>query len=172
MDVPGSIDLTPADLRGDAGESRSSEQVTIQWAPLLAPTTAPPLPAPQPLPVVTLPRTVTSVSALTKVAAVSHSGRIRDLTLYDAQAWAPAENHANPRDRATRPPHQRTPRPRPPPGTPPSRSPRPAVGWPEGNLTLRSACWPGYYTTATWWSPRVSRSGCAKHEAEEVHARK
>jgi DNA replication protein DnaC len=34
----------------------------------------------------------------------------------------------------------------------------------------RSACWTGCFTTASWWSPKASRSACARPAAKEAPA--
>lgn len=78
------------DRRGGAGGIPFAGAGDHPVAPLLPPTVAPPPPTPQLLPMPTLPRTLTHGGVLIGVA-VSHSGRVRDLTLLDALGWAPGD---------------------------------------------------------------------------------
>jgi hypothetical protein len=62
--------------------------------PLIPPTSAPALTAPQTLPLIPLPRTAHDSGLVIGIASVSHSGRVRDIAVMSALGWVPGDRIA------------------------------------------------------------------------------
>jgi hypothetical protein len=73
------------------GEATLNDELPI--APLIPPDTVAREPIPT-LPVPALPTIRHATDLLIGVAAVSHSGRVRDQALLDALSWAPGDRHS------------------------------------------------------------------------------